>query len=196
MKTKVLFVKNIDEFNELRNINGDTRVTVILTDDLNFKGKDFEPIEFDGKVDLVLRGFGMNITNMNISSEKEDCAIFSNLNNLNVKDVNFLNIHVNGLSNVGSIVGKVDNKLTINHSKIISHVSGNAFVGGICGLAKNVKLVDSLIATKVDAMAGSGLAVGACESFKEHNNIFVKLDKNNQHEETQDNKTGIILSLK
>ena len=41
MKNKVLFIKNINEFNELRNINGDTRVTAILLDDLDFKGENF-----------------------------------------------------------------------------------------------------------------------------------------------------------
>ena len=196
MKNKVLFIKNINEFNELRNINGDTRVTAILLDDLDFKGENFEPIEFNGKVDLILRGFGLNIKNMNIISEKDDTGIFRKLTNLNLKDVNFFNIHVNGKSNTGSIVGRVDNKLTLIHSKIISQTSGNTFVGGVCGLAKKVKLVNSLVATKVDAMVDSGLALGGCESFKEHNNTFVKLGKNKNHEETNENKTGIILSLK
>lgn len=196
MKTKVLFVKNVDEFNELRKIDGDDRVTVILLDDLDFKGQNFEPIDFDGKVDLILRGFGMNINNINILSEEDNVGIFKKLNNLNIKDVNFFNIHVNGKSNTGSIVGRVDNKLTLIHSKIISQTSGNTFVGGVCGLAKKVKLVNSLVATKVDAMVDSGLALGGCESFKEHNNTFVKLGKDNHHEETEENKTGIILSLK
>lgn len=196
MKTKVLFVKNIDEFNELRKIDGDARVTVILLDDLDFKGKNFEPIDFDGKVDLILRGFGMNINNVNILSEEDNVGIFKKLNNLNIKDVNFFNIHVNGKSNTGSIVGRVDNKLTLIHSKIISEVNGNTMVGGICGLAKKVKLIDSLIATRVSALGGNGLALGACETFIDHNNTFVKLGKDNHHEETEENKTGIILSLK
>ena len=169
MKNKVLFIKNINEFNELRNINGDTRVTAILLDDLDFKGENFEPIEFNGKVDLILRGFGMNIKNMNIISEKDDTGIFRKLNNLNIKDVNFFNIHTYGKSNSGSIVGRVDNKLTLIHS---------------------------LIATRVSALGGNGLALGACETFIDHNNTFVKLGKNKNHEETNENKTGIILSLK
>lgn len=196
MKTKVLFVKNIDEFNELRKIDGDARVAVILLDDLDFKGKNFEPIDFDGKVDLILRGFGMNINNVNILSEEDNVGIFKKLNNLNIKDVNFFNIHVNGKSNTGSIVGRVDNKLTLIHTKIISEVNGNTMVGGICGLAKKVKLIDSLIATRVSALGGNGLALGASETFIDHNNIFVKLGKDNHHEETEENKTGIILSLK
>lgn len=196
MKNKVLFIKNINEFNELRNINGDTRVTAILLDDLDFKGENFEPIEFNGKVDLILRGFGLNIKNMNIISEKDNTGIFRKLNNLNIKDVNFFNIHTYGKSNSGSIVGRVDNKLTLIHSKIISEVNGNAMVGGICGLAKKVKLIDSLIATRVSALGGNGLALGACETFIDHNNTFVKLGKNKNHEETNENKTGIILSLK
>ncbi len=196
MKTKVLFVKNIDEFNELRKIDGDARVTVILLDDLDFKGQNFEPIDFDGKVDLILRGFGMNINNVNILSEEDNVGIFKKLNNLNIKDVNFFNIHVNGKSNTGSIVGRVDNKLTLIHTKIISEVNGNTMVGGICGLAKKVKLIDSLIATRVSALGGNGLALGACETFIDHNNTFVKLGKDNHHEETEENKTGIILSLK
>lgn len=196
MKTKVLFVKNIDEFNELRKIDGDARVTVILLDDLDFKGQNFEPIDFDGKVDLILRGFGMNINNVNILSEEDNVGIFKKLNNLNIKDVNFFNIHVNGKSNTGSIVGRVDNKLTLIHTKIISEVNGNTMIGGICGLAKKVKLIDSLIATRVSALGGNGLALGACETFIDHNNTFVKLGKDNHHEETEENKTGIILSLK
>ena len=196
MKTKVLFVKNIDEFNVLRKIDGDARVTVILLDDLDFKGQNFEPIDFDGKVDLILRGFGMNINNVNILSEEDNVGIFKKLNNLNIKDVNFFNIHVNGKSNTGSIVGRVDNKLTLIHTKIISEVNGNTMVGGICGLAKKVKLIDSLIATRVSALGGNGLALGACETFIDHNNTFVKLGKDNHHEETEENKTGIILSLK
>lgn len=196
MKTKVLFVKDIEDFNELRNLDGDVRATVILLDDLDFKGKKFEPIEFNGEVDLILRGFGMNISNMDIICDKDNCGIFSNVNNLNIKDVNFFNIHTVGKNNTGSIVGKVNNKLTLIHSKIISKVNGEDMVGGICGTAKRVKIIDSLIATKVNALSNSGLALGACESFKDHNNTFVKLNQNKTHEETNENKTGIVLFLK
>lgn len=196
MKTKVLFVKDIEEFNELRNLDGDVRATVILLDDLDFKGKKFAPIEFNGNVDLILRGFGMNISNMDIISDKNNCGIFANVNNLNIKDVNFFNIYTVGKNNTGSIVGSVNNKLTLIHSKIISKVNGENMVGGICGTAKKVKIVDSLIATKVSALSKSGLALGACESFKDHNNTFVKLNQNKCHEETNENKTGIVLSLK
>lgn len=196
MKTKVLFVKNIEEFNELRNLDGDVRATVILLDDLDFNDKNFEPIEFNGCVDLVLRGFGMNISNMDIICDKDNCGIFANVNNLNIKDVNFFNIHTVGKNNTGSIVGSVNNKLTLIHSKIISKVNGENMVGGICGTAKKVKIIDSLIATKVNGLSNSGLALGSCESFKDHNNTFVKLKQNRCYEETKENKTGIILSLK
>lgn len=196
MKTKVLFVKNIEEFNELRNLNGDVRATVILLDDLDFNNKKFEPIEFNGCVDLVLRGFGMNISNMDIICDKDNCGIFANVNNLNIKDVNFFNIHTVGKNNTGSIVGSVNNKLTLIHSKIISKVDGENMVGGICGTAKKVKIIDSLIATKVNGLSNSGLALGSCESFKDHYNTFVKLNQNRCYEETKENKTGIILSLK
>lgn len=196
MKTKVLFVKNIEEFNELRNLNGDVRATVILLDDLDFNDKNFEPIEFNGCVDLVLRGFGMNISNMDIICDKDNCGIFANVNNLNIKDVNFFNIHTVGKNNTGSIVGSVNNKLTLIHSKIISKVNGENMVGGICGTAKKVKIIDSLIATKVNGLSNSGLALGSCESFKDHYNTFVKLNQNRCYEETKENKTGIILSLK
>ena len=138
----------------------------------------------------------MNIKNMNIISEEDNAGIFKKLNNLNIKDVNFFNIHTYGKSNTGSIVGRVDNKLTLIHSKIISEVNGNAMVGGICGIAKKVRLIDSLIATRISALGGSGLALGACETFTDHNNTFVKLGKDKNYEETEENKTGIILSLK
>lgn len=200
MKTKVLFISKVEDLESLRNIDDDTRITMFLTDNLDFKGKTIEPIEFNSKVDLVIYGLNFGISNLKVAyndSLKQDyVGLFSRVNNLYIKDINITNVCSSGRNIVGSLVGEVNNKLNVKNSTIISSVHGCDFVGGICGYAYKTKISDSVVASKVSSIDNytTGISVGLINYFKDKNCSFIDLNDKNL-EETNENKAGPKLVL-
>ncbi len=169
MKTKVIVVKTIEDFEKIRLIRGDARIIVILANDIDFKNNEFLTL-LKPYASVIMYGMNHSISNVVIKGNgSKKVGFFGNLRNLYIRGVNFNNITVEGYKEVGSIAGDVSENVNLKDANVKSNVTGYDFVGGVVGSCDHFKIVDSKVDTTVHAQDLYGSVVGFSSSYDDEN---------------------------
>ncbi len=127
-------VKNeITNITHLESIHEDLSGDYIMTDNIDAKGQEFNPIgnsthPFTGSID----GRGHLISDLYIDEKSNNTGLFGYTKNALIKDLGVKNGHVKGLNNTGGLVGH-GLKTTIQSSYFSGIVSGKHNSGGLVG---------------------------------------------------------------
>ena len=168
MNLKVIVVKTIEDLEKIREVKSG-KVAIIIKGDLDLEEvKNFKSINIP-KTSVIIYGCGHTINNMTIDSCLDSVGMFSEVNNLYVRNLIFDNANVKGNDEVGILAGHVDGKLDVKDSLFNGNVEGQAFVGGIAGLTEEAEFrtVDVFAEIKADEFVG-GL-VGLTRHYKSKN---------------------------
>lgn len=164
MKAKVIVVKTIEDLERIKGLKSD-KVVVILNNDLDLKDiKNFKSINLSD-TSVIIYGRGHTIKNLNIDGE-DTVGMFSETKDLYVRDVVFDHANINGKCEVGMLAGHVNGNLDVKGSLFHGKVTGESFVGAVCGTAESTKLesVDLFAEIKGEELTGS--VVGLTRNYK------------------------------
>ena len=138
MNLKVIVVKTIEDLEKIREVKSGKAV-IILKNDLDLKEiENFTSINIPN-ASIIIYGRGHKIYNMNIDSCLDSVGMFSEVNNLYVRNILFDSANVKGNTEVGILAGHVNGKLDVEDSLFNGKIEGNAFVGGIAGLTEEAE---------------------------------------------------------
>lgn len=190
MKTKVVVIKAIEDFEKIRVIRGNARIIVVLATSIDFKGEEFLPL-IKPDASIIMYGNGNTISNMVIDGMgREKVGIFGEVENLYVRGVNLNNIIVCGNKDVGALAGDVTDKVDLKNVNVLSRTSGYQFVGGVVGSATEFKIADCSINSDVSSLDTAGNVIALCHTYQEAGNVDVTLTK------TVDERCGFSLKRK
>lgn len=177
MKTKVVVVKTMEDFEKIRVIRGEARIIVILANSIDCKGNEFLPL-IKPDASIIMYGNGNTISNVVINEMgHEKVGIFGEVRNLYVRGVNLMNITVSGNKEVGALAGDVIEKTDLKNVNVKSKVSGYQFIGGVVGTTDEFRIADSSIESEVSSMDIEGNIVSFCSTYHEIGNVEVKDSK-------------------
>ncbi len=155
MNLKIIVVKTIEDLEKIREVKSGKAV-IILKNDLDLKEiENFTSINIPN-ASIIIYGRGHKIYNMNIDSCLDSVGMFSEVNNLYVRNILFDSANVKGNTEVGILAGHVNGKLDVKDSLFNGKIEGNAFVGGIAGLTEEAefKSVDVFAEIKGEEFVG------------------------------------------
>jgi hypothetical protein len=90
---------------------------------------DGNPAHFTGSLD----GRGYSIKNMKISTTVNIRGLFGRLNHATIKDLNLVNVDINGAEIVGGVAGAMFGESLIQRVSVSGNITGTTVVGGIAG---------------------------------------------------------------
>lgn len=163
MKMKVIVVKTIEDLKRINGLKSD-KVVVILNSDLDLKDTKFESINMND-TSVVIYGRGHTIKNLSISGE-ETVGMFSEVKDLYVRDTIFDSVNINGICEVGVLSGHVSGKLDVKGSLFHGKVTGESFVGSLCGTAETINIENTDLFTEVKGEELTGSVVGLAREYK------------------------------
>lgn len=164
MKMKVIVVKTIEDLERIKGLKSD-KVVIILNNDLDLKDiKNFESINLSD-TSVVIYGRGHTIKNLSISGE-DTVGMFSELKDLYVRDTIFDSVNVNGICEVGVLSGHVSGKLDVKGSLFHGKITGESFVGSLCGTAETINIENTDLFTEVKGEELTGSVVGLARNYK------------------------------
>ena len=155
MNLKVIVIKTIEDLEKIRKVKSG-KVIIILKGNLDLKDiESFRSINIPN-TSVIIYGGGHTIYNMTIDSNLDSVGMFSEVNNLYVRNILFDSANVKGNTEVGILAGHVNGKLDVKDSLFNGKIEGNAFVGGIAGLTEEAefKSVDVFAEIKGEEFVG------------------------------------------
>lgn len=168
MNLKVIVVKTIEDLEKIRKVKSG-KVIIILKENLDLKDiESFRSINIPN-TSVIIYGGGHTIYNMTIDSNLDSVGMFSEVNNLYVRNLFFDNAKVKGNNEVGILAGHVDGKLDVKDSLFNGEVKGNFFVGGIAGLTEESEFKSTDVFADINAEEFVGGLVGLTRHYKSKN---------------------------
>lgn len=168
MNLKVIVVKTIEDLEKIRKVKSG-KVIIILKGNLDLKDiESFRSINIPN-TSVIIYGGGHTIYNMTIDSNLDSVGMFSEVNNLYVRNLLFDNAKVKGNNEVGILAGHVDGKLDVKDSLFNGEVKGNFFVGGIAGLTEESEFKSTDVFADINAEEFVGGLVGLTRHYKSKN---------------------------
>lgn len=168
MNLKVIVVKTIEDLEKIRKVKSG-KVIIILKGNLDLKDiESFRCINIPN-TSVIIYGGGHTIYNMTIDSNLDSVGMFSEVNNLYVRNLLFDNAKVKGNNEVGILAGHVDGKLDVKDSLFNGEVKGNFFVGGIAGLTEESEFKSTDVFADINAEEFVGGLVGLTRHYKSKN---------------------------
>lgn len=168
MNLKVIVVKTIEDLEKIRKVKSG-KVIIILKGNLDLKDiESFRSINIPN-TSVIIYGGGHTIYNMIIDSNLDSVGMFSEVNNLYVRNLLFDNAKVKGNNEVGILAGHVDGKLDVKDSLFNGEVKGNFFVGGIAGLTEESEFKSTDVFADINAEEFVGGLVGLTRHYKSKN---------------------------
>lgn len=168
MNLKVIVVKTIEDLEKIRKVKSG-KVIIILKGNLDLKDiESFRSINIPN-TSVIIYGGGHTIYNMTIDSNLDSVGMFSEVNNLYVRNLLFDNAKVKGNNEVGILAGHVDGKLDVKNSLFNGEVKGNFFVGGIAGLTEESEFKSTDVFADINAEEFVGGLVGLTRHYKSKN---------------------------
>lgn len=168
MNLKVIVVKTIEDLEKIRKVKSG-KVIIILKGNLDLKDiESFRSINIPN-TSVIIYGGGHTIYNMTIDSNLDSVGMFSEVNNLYVRNLFFDNAKVKGNNEVGILAGHVDGKLDVKDSLFNGEVKGNFFVGGIAGLTEESEFKSTDVFADINAEEFVGGLVGLTRHYKSKN---------------------------
>ena len=168
MNLKVIVVKTIEDLEKIRKVKSG-KVIIILKGNLDLKDiESFRSINIPN-TSVIIYGGGHTIYNMTIDSNLDSVGMFSEVNNLYVRNLLFDNAKVKGNNEVGILAGHVDGKLDVKDSLFNGEVKGNFFVGGIAGLTEESEFKSTDVFADIKAEEFVGGLVGLTRHYKSKN---------------------------
>lgn len=165
MNLKVIVVKTIEDLEKIREVKSG-KVAIILKGDLDLKDiESFRSINIPN-TSVIIYGKGHTIYNMTIDSNLDSVGMFSEVNNLYVRNLLFDNAKVKGNNEVGILAGHVDGKLDVKDSLFNGEVKGNFFVGGVAGLTEESDFKSTDVFADIKAEEFVGGLVGLTRHYK------------------------------
>ena len=180
MNLKVIVVKTIEDLEKIRKVKSG-KVIIILKGNLDLKDiESFRSINIPN-TSVIIYGGGHTIYNMTIDSNLDSVGMFSEVNNLYVRNILFDSANVKGNTEVGILAGHVNGKLDVEDSLFNGKIEGNAFVGGIAGLTEEAefKSVDVFAEIKGEEFVGGLVGLTRHYIGKRIGN-FEKIDTNGE----------------
>ena len=180
MNLKVIVIKTIEDLEKIRKVKSG-KVIIILKGNLDLKDiESFRSINIPN-TSVIIYGGGHTIYNMTIDSNLDSVGMFSEVNNLYVRNILFDSANVKGNTEVGILAGHVNGKLDVEDSLFNGKIEGNAFVGGIAGLTEEAefKSVDVLAEIKGEEFVGGLVGLTRHYIGKRIGN-FEKIDTNGE----------------
>ena len=167
---KVIFVKSIEDLENIRNFKDLDRLTIILLNDIYFdEGYYFSPINMSG-TDVVIYGFNNSINSLTTKNKSINYSgLFSEVKSLYVKNLRMYRANINANEVCGILAGRVAGDVNISGVFIDGVINCDAIGGGIVGICKNINVNNSYINTTFNARGAlGGLAAMADDySFKD-----------------------------
>lgn len=171
-------IYNENDFDNLRNFKFERctskNVVININEDITFKNS-FKPINLEG-FDVIVNGNNHTLSNINIDTftrdyfEKDFAAMFSNLYNLYVYNLNINNSNVYGAVKCGTLAGHIDGNAIINNVNATNLlVNSEAFAGGLIGRCNEIELINSNISSSVYGHDVVGGVVGMANKYTEEN---------------------------
>ena len=168
MNLKVIVVKTIEDLEKIRKVIS-SKVIIILKGNLDLKDiESFRSINIPN-TSVIIYGGGHTIYNMTIDSNLDSVGMFSEVNNLYVRNLLFDNAKVKGNNEVGILAGHIDGKLDVKDSLFNGEVKGNFFVGGIAGLTEESEFKSTDVFADINAEEFVGGLVGLTRHYKSKN---------------------------
>lgn len=168
MNLKVIVVKTIEDLEKIRKVKSG-KVIIILKGNLDLKDiESFRSINIPN-TSVIIYGGGHTIYNMTIDSNLDSVGMFSEVNNLYVRNILFDSANVKGNTEVGILAGHVDGKLDVKDSLFNGEVKGNFFVGGIAGLTEESEFKSTDVFADINAEEFVGGLVGLTRHYKSKN---------------------------
>ncbi len=193
MKVKVIVVKTIKDLERIKGLKTD-KIVIILNNDLDLKDiKNFESINMSD-TSVIIYGRGHTIKNLTVSGE-ETVGMFSETKDLYVRDVIFDSTNIKGISEVGVLSGHVNGKLDVKGSLFHGKITGESFVGTLCGTSESISVENTDLFTEVKGEELTGSIVGLTRNYKSKRiGNFTNLNVTNHYGEKEyGTVTGRIL---
>lgn len=164
MKMKVIVVKTIEDLERIKGLKSD-KVVIILNNDLDLKDiKNFESINMSN-TSVIIYGRGHTIKNLTIDGE-ETVGMFSETKDLYVRNIIFDNVNIKGEHEVGVLAGHVNGNVDVKGSLFHGKITGNSFIGSICGTSESVNIENVDLFTEVKGEELTGSVVGITRHYK------------------------------
>ena len=164
MKAKVIVVKTIEDLERIKGLKSD-KVVIILNNDLDLKDiKNFESINMSN-TSVIIYGRGHTIKNLTIDGE-ETVGMFSETKDLYVRNIIFDNVNIKGEHEVGVLAGHVNGNVDVKGSLFQGKITGNSFIGSICGTSESVNIENVDLFTEVKGEELTGSVVGLTRHYK------------------------------
>lgn len=163
MMVKVIVVKTIEDLERIKGLKSD-RVIIILNNDLDLKDTKFESINM-GDTSVVIYGRGHTIKNLTISGE-DTVGMFSETKDLYVRDTIFDSVNISGKCEVGVLSGHTSGKLDVKNSLFHGKITGESFVGTLCGTTETMNIENVDLFTEVKGKELTGIVVGLTREYK------------------------------
>lgn len=163
MMVKVIVVKTIEDLKRINGLKSD-RVIIILNNDLDLKDTKFESINM-GDTSVVIYGRGHTIKNLTISGE-DTVGMFSETKDLYVRDTIFDSVNISGKCEVGVLSGHTSGKLDVKNSLFHGKITGESFVGTLCGTTETMNIENVDLFTEVKGKELTGIVVGLTREYK------------------------------
>ena len=142
MNLKVIVIKTIEDLEKIRKVKSG-KVIIILKGNLDLKDiESFRSINIPN-TSVIIYGGGHTIYNMTIDSNLDSVGMFSEVNNLYVRNILFDSANVKGNTEVGILAGHVNGKLDLTEEAefksvdVFAEIKGEEFVGGLVGLTRH-----------------------------------------------------------
>lgn len=172
--TKKIKIKNVNDFNKLRNNFKEENIAIYIRNDIDFTYDEFKPIDLSDK-NVYVYGNGYFLSNLRVNS-KEYAGLFSKVKNLYVRKLKFDNAEINGEVYAGILAGCVGEDTNIELSDFYGKVNAKAYAGGVAGYSSNINSSCNMFVTNVDGYDVVGGVVGYCNSFTDKDSqIYTKV---------------------
>jgi filamentous hemagglutinin family protein len=114
----------------------------------------------------IFTGLGNTISNLTInSSSTSGTGLFGLTNNATIRDIGVVGGSVNGLTDVGALVGDLHNS-SVKNAYATGVVTGGSYVGGLVGYTQNGSIADSFATGAVSGNNDIGGLVGGLGPFQ------------------------------
>ena len=163
MMVKVIVVKTIEDLERIKGLKSD-RVIIILNNDLDLKDTKFESINM-GDTSVVIYGRGHTIKTFTLSGE-DTVSMFSGIKDLYVRDTIFDSVNISGKCEVGVLSGHTSGKLDVKNSLFHGKITGESFVGTLCGTTETMNIENVDLFTEVKGKELTGIVVGLTREYK------------------------------
>ena len=167
---KVLFIRSVEDLENVRLFNDYDRLTIIILNDVFFEnGYNFVPINLEN-TDVIIYGFNNCINSISVKNEKRNYSgLFSKVKSLNVKYLRMYRADINGDEICGVLAGRVSGDVNVSGLFIDGVINCDALGGGIVGVCNNINVENSFINTIFNARGALGGLAAMAEDYKFNN---------------------------